>query len=128
MDLAARRLRDTDDSLEAIARSVGYTSVHAFSRAFSRLRAPRPGSTAPPPAKSRGDANPRSGPGRRIQKPAFGKRAALFRSRPGAEVHLREANAKAARSALDMSSSADPCWHAVALLERNFNGSASESI
>jgi AraC-like DNA-binding protein len=43
MDLAARRLRDTDDSLEAIARSVGYTSVHAFSRAFSRLRAPPPG-------------------------------------------------------------------------------------
>ena len=43
MDLAARRLRDTDDSLEAIAHSVGYTSVYAFSRAFSRLRSVPPG-------------------------------------------------------------------------------------
>jgi AraC-like DNA-binding protein len=43
MDLAARRLRDTDDSLEAVARSVGYTSVYAFSRAFSRLRSQPPG-------------------------------------------------------------------------------------
>lgn len=43
MDLAARRLRDTDDSLEGIARSVGYTSVYAFSRAFSRDRRQPPG-------------------------------------------------------------------------------------
>jgi AraC-like DNA-binding protein len=43
MDLAARRLRDSDDPLEAIARSVGYTSVYAFSRAFSRARAQPPG-------------------------------------------------------------------------------------
>jgi AraC-like DNA-binding protein len=43
MDLAARRLRDTDDSLQAIAQSVGYTSVYAFSRAFSRIRAQSPG-------------------------------------------------------------------------------------
>jgi AraC-like DNA-binding protein len=43
MDLAARRLRDTDDSLETIAKSVGYTSVYAFSRAFSRLRSQPPG-------------------------------------------------------------------------------------
>jgi AraC-like DNA-binding protein len=43
MDLAARRLRDGDDALEAIARSVGYTSVHAFSRAFSRARGEPPG-------------------------------------------------------------------------------------
>lgn len=43
MDLATRRLRDTDDSLEAVARSVGYTSVYAFSRAFSRLRSLPPG-------------------------------------------------------------------------------------
>ncbi|MGH3165029.1 MAG: AraC family transcriptional regulator, partial [Trebonia sp.] len=34
MDLAALRLRDTDDTLEAIAAAVGYTSVYAFSRAF----------------------------------------------------------------------------------------------
>ncbi|HEY6887686.1 MAG TPA: AraC family transcriptional regulator [Solirubrobacter sp.] len=43
MDLAARRLRDSDDSLERIARSVGYTSVYAFSRAFSRARTLPPG-------------------------------------------------------------------------------------
>jgi AraC-like DNA-binding protein len=43
MDLAARRLRDTDDTLESIARSVGYTSVYAFSRAFSRARSQPPG-------------------------------------------------------------------------------------
>lgn len=43
MDLAARRLRDTSDSLEAVARSVGYTSVYAFSRAFSRARSQSPG-------------------------------------------------------------------------------------
>ena len=38
MDLAARRLRDTDDGVETIARSVGYTSVYAFNRAFHRTR------------------------------------------------------------------------------------------
>jgi transcriptional regulator GlxA family with amidase domain len=43
MDLAARRLRDTDDSLEQIASAVGYTSVYAFSRAFSRARSLPPG-------------------------------------------------------------------------------------
>ncbi|MBL7502051.1 AraC family transcriptional regulator [Frankia sp. CNm7] len=43
LDLAARRLRDGDDSLETIAHSVGYTSVYAFSRAFSRARATPPG-------------------------------------------------------------------------------------
>jgi AraC-like DNA-binding protein len=43
MDLAARRLRDTDEPLETIAHAVGYTSVHAFSRAFSRSRAVPPG-------------------------------------------------------------------------------------
>ena len=43
MDLAARRLRDSDDSLECVARSVGYTSVYAFSRAFSRARSVPPG-------------------------------------------------------------------------------------
>ncbi|HEX4221824.1 MAG TPA: AraC family transcriptional regulator [Pseudonocardiaceae bacterium] len=43
MDLAAVRLRDTDDTLDAIARSVGYTSVYAFSRAFRRARDHAPG-------------------------------------------------------------------------------------
>jgi AraC-like DNA-binding protein/quercetin dioxygenase-like cupin family protein len=43
MDVAARRLRDSSDSLETIARSVGYTSVYAFNRAFSRSRSESPG-------------------------------------------------------------------------------------
>ncbi|WP_067673511.1 AraC family transcriptional regulator [Nocardia miyunensis] len=43
MDLAAIRLRDTDDTLEVIARAVGYTSVPAFSRAFRRDRGQAPG-------------------------------------------------------------------------------------
>jgi AraC-like DNA-binding protein len=43
MDLAAARLRDTDESVEAIAAAVGYTSPHAFSRAFRRTRGSAPG-------------------------------------------------------------------------------------
>ena len=43
MDLAAIRLRDTDETIEAIAHGVGYTSVYAFSRAFSRERTVAPG-------------------------------------------------------------------------------------
>ena len=43
MDLAAVRLRDTEDTLDTIARSVGYTSVYAFSRAFRRARQQAPG-------------------------------------------------------------------------------------
>jgi len=43
MNLAAHRLRDTDDALETIAADVGYTSVYAFSRAFSRERSLPPG-------------------------------------------------------------------------------------
>lgn len=36
MDLAARRLQDADDTVETVARHVGYTSVPAFTRAFTR--------------------------------------------------------------------------------------------
>jgi AraC-like DNA-binding protein len=43
MDLAAQRLRDSDDTLAAIARSVGYTSEYAFSHAFTRARGIPPG-------------------------------------------------------------------------------------
>lgn len=43
LDLAARRLRDTHDTLEQIAHDVGYTSPYAFSRAFSRARGLPPG-------------------------------------------------------------------------------------
>lgn len=43
MDLAALRLKNTDETLEQIAHKVGYTSVYAFSRAFSRVRAISPG-------------------------------------------------------------------------------------
>lgn len=37
MNLAAVRLRDSDDPVGLVARSVGYASPHAFSRAFHRL-------------------------------------------------------------------------------------------
>jgi len=43
LHLAARRLRTTDDSVGKIARSVGYTSEYAFSRAFSRAWGIAPG-------------------------------------------------------------------------------------
>jgi AraC-like DNA-binding protein len=43
MDLAAVRLRDTDDTVGAVARSLGYTSEYAFSRAFARDRRVPPG-------------------------------------------------------------------------------------
>lgn len=43
MDLAAQALRDTDAPLDVVARSVGYTSEYAFSRAFSRARSVPPG-------------------------------------------------------------------------------------
>jgi AraC-like DNA-binding protein len=38
MELAARHLRQTENSVSTIARQVGYASEFAFSRAFSRLR------------------------------------------------------------------------------------------
>jgi AraC-like DNA-binding protein len=43
MDLAAQRLRDTDETIGAIARSLGYTSEYAFNRAFTRHRRTPPG-------------------------------------------------------------------------------------
>jgi AraC-like DNA-binding protein len=43
MDLAAQRLRDTDDTVGAIARSLGYASEYAFNRAFTRHRGVPPG-------------------------------------------------------------------------------------
>lgn len=43
MDVAARRLRDTDDPLATVAAAVGYTSVYAFNRAFARARGVPPG-------------------------------------------------------------------------------------
>ena len=43
MDLAAARLRDTDDTVGVIARSLGYTSEYAFNRAFTRDRRIPPG-------------------------------------------------------------------------------------
>jgi AraC-like DNA-binding protein len=43
MDLAAQRLRDTNDTVGAIARSLGYTSEYAFNRAFTRARRIPPG-------------------------------------------------------------------------------------
>lgn len=43
LELAARRLRETDDPVGAIAHHVGYASEFAFSRAFSRSRGQPPG-------------------------------------------------------------------------------------
>ena len=43
MDLAAQRLRDTDDTVGAIAAAVGYRSEYSFSRAFTRHRGLAPG-------------------------------------------------------------------------------------
>lgn len=43
MDLAALRLRESEEALENIAEAVGYTSVFAFSRAFTRIYKVPPG-------------------------------------------------------------------------------------
>ncbi|WP_306207776.1 AraC family transcriptional regulator [Actinoplanes sp. RD1] len=43
MDLAAARLRTTDQPVEVVAAAVGYQSVPAFSRAFARSRGETPG-------------------------------------------------------------------------------------
>jgi AraC-like DNA-binding protein len=43
MDLAAQRLRDTDDTVAAVATAVGYRSEYSFSRAFTRNRGLAPG-------------------------------------------------------------------------------------
>jgi AraC-like DNA-binding protein len=43
MHLAAQRLKYTSDSVEAVARAVGYTSEYAFNRAFARHRGEPPG-------------------------------------------------------------------------------------
>jgi transcriptional regulator GlxA family with amidase domain len=58
MDIAARRLRDTDDNLEAIAASVGYTSAYAFSRAFRRARSQPPGRYRARARARAGDTHP----------------------------------------------------------------------
>ncbi|WP_230464125.1 AraC family transcriptional regulator [Nocardia seriolae] len=43
MELAAHRLRTTTDPIAPIAHAVGYTSEHAFSRAFTRIHGHSPG-------------------------------------------------------------------------------------
>jgi AraC-like DNA-binding protein len=43
MHLAAQRLKYSGDTVETIARGVGYTSEYAFNRAFSRHRGEPPG-------------------------------------------------------------------------------------
>ena len=43
MHLAAQRLKQTTDPIQTIAKGVGYTSVYAFNRAFSRSRGQPPG-------------------------------------------------------------------------------------
>jgi AraC-like DNA-binding protein len=58
MDLAARRLRDTNDGLDVIAASVGYSSGYAFSRAFRRARSQPPGQFRIAARAGRGPAIP----------------------------------------------------------------------
>ena len=43
MHLAAQRLRHSDDTVDTIARDVGYTSEFALNRAFARYRGEPPG-------------------------------------------------------------------------------------
>jgi AraC-like DNA-binding protein len=43
LNLAARRLRDTDDPIAAVAGQVGYGSEYSFSRAFTRYHGQPPG-------------------------------------------------------------------------------------
>ena len=43
MDIAAQRLRDTHDTVGAIAAAVGYRSEYSFARAFTRHRGLAPG-------------------------------------------------------------------------------------
>lgn len=43
LNLAARRLRDTDDPIVAVAEQVGYSSEYSFSRAFTRFHGQPPG-------------------------------------------------------------------------------------
>jgi AraC-like DNA-binding protein len=43
MQIAVQRLKHTTDTVESIAREVGYTSEYAFNRAFSRHRGQPPG-------------------------------------------------------------------------------------
>jgi AraC-like DNA-binding protein len=43
LNLAARRLRDTDEPIAAVAQRVGYGSEYAFSRAFTRYHGQPPG-------------------------------------------------------------------------------------
>jgi AraC-like DNA-binding protein len=43
MHLAAQRLKYSTDTVETIAREVGYTSEYAFNRAFVRHRGQPPG-------------------------------------------------------------------------------------
>ncbi|AQZ67749.1 Transcriptional regulator, AraC family [[Actinomadura] parvosata subsp. kistnae] len=67
MDLAAVRLRDTHDSVETIAATVGYGSVPAFSRAFTRAYGMSPGryrTHASPGMRQPNDVSPEASPGR----------------------------------------------------------------
>ena len=43
LNFAARRLRDTDESIATVSRQVGYGSEYSFSRAFTRFHGQSPG-------------------------------------------------------------------------------------
>jgi AraC-like DNA-binding protein len=58
LNLAARRLRDTDEPIAAVAGQVGYSSEYSFSRAFTRFHG------QPPGRYRRQSASPAKTPGR----------------------------------------------------------------
>jgi AraC-like DNA-binding protein len=63
MDLAAVQLRDSHDSLETIADAVGYGSVPALTRAFTRAHGRTPG-------RYRSETRSHSGTAFRVETPA----------------------------------------------------------
>jgi AraC-like DNA-binding protein len=58
LNLAARRLRDTDEPIAAVAGQVGYSSEYSFSRAFTRFHGQPPGRYR---RQSASPAKPRAG-------------------------------------------------------------------
>jgi AraC-like DNA-binding protein len=63
MNLAARRLRDTDEPIAAVAGQVGYSSEYSFSRAFTRYHGHPPGRYRRQPGMSREIPRPGQVPG-----------------------------------------------------------------
>lgn len=72
LNLAARRLRDTDEPIAAVAERVGYGSEYSFSRAFTRCYGQPPGRYRRQSRASSGSRQPNPTPGTARQHPAIG--------------------------------------------------------